>query len=92
MINRLTGPSGTASATVTTGPSKAPADPPAAMKPNNRLPCSLCHRSAMNDQNTDTANRLNTLIQTKNTRATTTFSISSVSRTQNTAMLATKKW
>ena len=45
----------------------------------------------MNDQNTATANRLNTLTQTKNTRATITGSILSVSRTQNSARLATKK-
>ncbi len=46
----------------------------------------------MNDQNTETANRLNTLIQTKNTRATWSFSMSKVSSTQKIAMLATKKW
>ena len=45
----------------------------------------------MNDQNTDTANRLNTLIQTKNTRATITGAMSSVSSSQNIARLATKK-
>ena len=55
-----------------TGPSSAPAVPPAPMKPNRRLPCSAVNRSAMNDQNTATANRLNTLTQTKNTRATIT--------------------
>ncbi len=45
----------------------------------------------MNDQNTDTANRLNTLIQTKNTRATICRSTSSVSSSQKIARLATKK-
>ena len=45
----------------------------------------------MNDQNTATANRLNTLTQTKNTRATITFSMSKVSITQNRTRLATKK-
>ncbi len=46
----------------------------------------------MNDQNTDTANRLNTLIQTKNTRATSARATSNVSSSQKIAMLATKKW
>ncbi len=59
-----------ASSTVIAGPASAPAEPPAAMKPKRRLPCSLVQRSAMKDQNTETANRLKTLIQTKNTRAT----------------------
>ena len=45
----------------------------------------------MNDQNTDTANRLNTLIQTKNTRATCTLPTSKVSSSQKIAILATKK-
>ena len=46
----------------------------------------------MNDQNTETANSTKTLIQTKNTRATIWRSTSSVSSSQNTARLATKKW
>ena len=46
----------------------------------------------MNDQNTDTANRLKTLIQTKNTRATCTLATSNVSSSQKIAMLTTKKW
>lgn len=66
--------------------------PPAPMKPNSRLPCSAVNRSAMNDQNTATANKLNTLSQTKNIRATITFSKSNVSNAQNRARLATKKW
>ena len=45
----------------------------------------------MNDQNTATANRLNTLTQTKNTRATITGATPSVSSSQNSARLATKK-
>ena len=48
--------------------------------------------SAMNDQNTDTAKRLKTLIQTKNTRATTGVSMPAKSSAQKIAMLATKKW
>src|SRR5271169_1843774 len=91
-INRLTGPSGADSQIVTTGPSSAPAVPPAPMNPNSRLPCSAVNRSAMNDQNTATANKLNTLTQTKNTRAMITFSASNVSNTQNSTRLATKKW
>ena len=46
----------------------------------------------MNDQNTETANRTKTLIQTKNTRATVWRSTSSVSSTQKIARLRTKKW
>ena len=46
----------------------------------------------MNDQNTETAKRLNTLIQTKNTRATSWRSTPSVSSAQKIARLATKKW
>ncbi len=45
----------------------------------------------MNDQNTATANRLNTLSQTKNTRATITGATWSVSNSQNSRILATKK-
>ena len=63
-ISRLTGPSGTDNPIVITGPSSAPAVPPAPMKPNKRLPWSAVNRSAMNDQNTATANRLKTATQT----------------------------
>ena len=91
-ISRLAGPSGTESAMVIDGPSSAPAVPPAPMNPNSRLPCALVKRSAMNDQNTATANRLKTLTHTKNTRATTTGSMPSVSSSQKSARLATKKW
>ncbi len=45
----------------------------------------------MNDQNTATANKLNTLTQTKKTRATIAVSMPSVSSSQNTARFATKK-
>ena len=69
-ISRLAGPSSSASPMVSAGPASEPAVPPAAMNANRRLPCSGVNRSAMNDQNTDTANSTNTLIQTKNTRAT----------------------
>ena len=45
----------------------------------------------MNDQNTATANKLNTLTQTKNIRATIAVSTPSVSNSQNNARLAAKK-
>ena len=45
----------------------------------------------MNDQNTDTANRLKTLIQTKNTCAVTASAMPCVSKTQKITMLMTKK-
>src|SRR6201993_2248443 len=90
-INRLTGPSGTERPMVMAGPNRPPAVPPAPMKPNKRWPCSLVKTSAMNDQNTATANRLNTLTQTKNTRATITVATPSVSSSQNTTRLNTKK-
>ena len=77
---------------VSAGPASEPAVPPAAMKANRRLPCSEVNRSAMNDQNTETANSTNTLIQTKNTRATMSFSTSNVSSSQNSARFAAKKW
>ena len=89
-IIRFTGPSGTESQIVMIGPSSAPAVPPAPMNPKSRLPCSDVNRSAMNDQNTATANRLKTLTQTKNTRATTAVSMSKVSSAQNMMRLATK--
>ena len=46
----------------------APSVAPAAMKPNRRLPCSVLNRSTTSAQNTETTNRLNTLVQMKNTR------------------------
>ena len=90
-IIRFTGPNGTESQIVMTGPNNAPAVPPAPINPKSRLPCSDVNRSAMNDQKTATANRLNTLTHTKNMRATCTVSISKVSNTQNNRRLATKK-
>ncbi len=56
------------SVAVTPAPTIPPKVPPTPMKPNSRLACSLLKRSAMKHQNTDTTNRLKTLIQTKNTR------------------------
>jgi hypothetical protein len=46
----------------------------------------------MNDQNTDTAKRLKTLIHTKKTRATSALAMPKVSMSQKIAMFATKKW
>src|ERR1700679_1523954 len=90
--SRLVGPSGTETPTVIAGPSRVPAVPPAPMNPNSRLPCSLVNRSAISDQNTATTNRLNTLTQTKNTRATSTEDIPQVSSNQKIARLTTKNW
>ena len=77
---------------VSAGPASEPAVPPAAMKANRRLPCSGEYKSAMNDQNTETANSTNTLIQTKNTRDTISRSRSSVSSSQKRTRFAAKKW
>ena len=55
---------------VSAGPASAPTVPPAAMKPYSRFACAVSNRSAMKLQNTLIANRLNTLTQTKNARAT----------------------
>ena len=90
-MSRLTEPSGFESWIVISGPNRPPAVPPAPMKPNKRLPCSAVNRSAMNDQNTATANSEKTLTQTKNTRATITGATSSISNSQKSARLATKK-
>jgi hypothetical protein len=46
----------------------------------------------MNDQNTAMANRLKTLTHTKKTRATVTGAMPALSKSQNTARFATKKW
>ena len=72
------------------GPRMDPSDPPAAMKPNNRLLCSVEYRSDMKDQNMDTVNTENTVIQMKNARATMSGAISALSRNQNTSMFATR--
>ena len=55
---------------VSEGPASAPAVPPAAMKPYRRCAWLVAKMSASRLQNSDTANRLNTLTQTKNARAT----------------------
>ena len=52
---------------VMSGPAIAPAVPPSAMTGNRRRACCWSQMSAMKLQNTDAANRLNTLTQTKNT-------------------------
>ena len=49
---------------VSRGPTNAPAVPPAAMRPNRRLVCSLVRISSMKLQNTETSSRFMTLIPT----------------------------
>ena len=49
---------------VAPGPSSAPSVPPAAMKPNSRLDCSLERISSMKLQNIDTSSRFMTLMAT----------------------------
>ena len=91
--SKLIGPSDTEKPIVISGPRRPPAVPPAPMKPNRRLPCSLLKRSAINDQNTATAKKLKTLTQTsKKTRATMTVDTLSVSSSQKRARFATKNW
>src|SRR5205085_3411069 len=53
----------------TSGPRIAPNEPPTAMKPKRRLPCSAVKRSVMNAQKSVVAKRLKTLTQTKKERA-----------------------
>src|SRR5438477_554471 len=50
----------------TSGPRIAPNEPPTAMKPTRRLPCSAANRSVMKAQKSVVAKRLKTLTQTKN--------------------------
>ena len=87
----MTGPVSCARSALSAGPRSPPVVPPAAMKPNSRLPCSVLHTSAMTLQNTETTNRLNTLTHTKNARATHTGATSSCKSTKNTMMFAPKK-
>jgi ferredoxin len=47
------------------GPRILPSDPPAAINPNSRLPCSVAYRSDMKVQKMDTVNTENTVIQMK---------------------------
>ena len=72
-------------------PRSVPAVPPAAIRPNRRLPCSVRQMSAMNDQKTETAKRLNTLTHTKKTRAVHMVSTLSVSSAQKMIRLMMKK-
>src|SRR5882724_8967078 len=90
--SKLVGPNFTEKPMVIKGPSRPPAVPPAPMKPNNRLPCSLVKTSAINDQNTATAKKLKTLTQTKKARATTVVDTFSVSSSQKSARFVTKNW
>jgi hypothetical protein len=50
------------------------------MSPNRRRPCEGRYRSAISDQNTDTTNKLKTLVHTKNTRPTQTACAGSTAR------------
>src|SRR6188474_2145179 len=52
-----------ASAAVTPEPMRPPTVAPAAMKPNNRLPCSVSNTSTMSAQKTETTNRLKIDVQ-----------------------------
>ena len=73
-------------------PATAPAVPPSAITPNSRCDCCTLKMSAMKLQKTDTTKRLNTLIHTKNTRATCSLPMSKLSSTQKIALVTTKKW
>ena len=84
-------PIGAASACVSSGPSNAPALPPAAIGPNNRLASSPLKTSAMKLQNTDTTNMLNTESQTKNALAVATEPGSSRKATANSSRFSAKK-
>src|SRR5213594_3150236 len=68
--SRFAVPSGAASKAVSVGPASAPQLPPAERKPNRRAACSGRNKSTMRLQKSDTTNRLKTLTQTKNARAT----------------------
>ena len=48
---------------VMAAPTMLPSVPPTPMKPKRRLPCSDRNASAMKPQNTETTNRLKTLVQ-----------------------------
>src|ERR1700737_5519446 len=69
----------------TSGPRIAPNEPPTAMKPKRRFPCSAVNRSVMNAQKRVVAKRLKTLTQTKNERA------SSHCHSDGTARMSRKK-
>src|SRR6056297_1856654 len=88
---RLVGPSGIARTAVTAGPARAPAVPPAAMKPNRRLAWALLKISAMKLQKTETMNRLKTLVQMKKARATQTWVSPDRNRTKKISRLTMKK-
>jgi hypothetical protein len=87
----LTSPNAVASNAVVPEPVMAPVLAPPAMKANMRLACSRSNRSAMKLQNTDTTNRLNTLTQTKKTRAVQTSSAWTRNTTQKASRFRMKK-
>src|SRR5438093_4759199 len=63
-------PNGAASSAVSVGPASTPQLPPADTKPKRRSACSGRNKSSMRLQKSDTTNKLKTLTQTKNARAT----------------------
>src|SRR3990170_3071760 len=93
--SRFSNPIGTTSTLVITGPRKAPVLPPAEMMPKSRRLWPVDQISAMKLQKTETTNRLNTLSQTKNERATHTLakpaSMNQVNAAKNSRILAMKK-
>ena len=62
-------PSFFAKSAVMADPANAPTVPPTLIKPYSRFPCSLRKLSDMKPQNTDTTNKLKTLVQMKKTGA-----------------------
>ena len=88
--SRFAGPSGSTSSVVSKGPQMAPAVPPAAMKPNSRRACRLVKMSVMKLQKTDTTNRLKTLVQMKNARATQAWVMPDLNSTKNSSRLTMK--
>src|SRR5947208_317627 len=64
--NMPVGPTQVTSPLVSREPTIAPSVPPTPIKAYRRLLCSVVNRSDISAQNTDSANRLNTLVQMKN--------------------------
>jgi hypothetical protein len=66
--SRFAAPTLSTSSAVIAEPLIEPSVPPTAMKPKSRFACPLRKVSAMNCQNTDSTNRLKTLVQMKKPR------------------------
>ena len=60
------------------------------MKPNSRRACRLLKMSAMKLQKTDTTNRLKTLVQMKNARATQAWVMPDLNTAKNSSRLTMK--